>query len=406
MKFTAVLFRQHIGWHFKKHWHLQGKRRIIDTNAVKTLKQRGIPVYEPKDILGKKELPLITEVPDYIPQLPKLDESHPDWHNRVCYTYKDDNVLLEGLNQAKVIIKTVELQEGLPDKLLIGNSSVEIDRKVKRIILNSHLFDAEQQMLPKRKDPERPAWNFPRDYGVTDRRVNKLLVTKLLQLIEMISDSKTVRQRNVLHNLQFWYPFEKAGDLIQLQLRGDSLLTTSTPLSPVTTEITDEVELPDIFPVTHTVTLNTENIYKLQNIYPINQLISRSHPHTVFIHYNPTEVKNIYEEEVTDTQILGRSLMKTFAVAATYAKQTFGDSVDILPRPVTVQCVHTDGRLFHFGILQLNTLNLDNDSTKNVWYQTSRIPLFTSCQYKLGKPTLEGYNNEVIRYLCAFYNNS
>lgn len=79
--------------------------------------------------------------------------------------------MLEGLNQAKVITKSVELQEGLPDKLVIGNSSVELDRRVKKIILNSHLFDAEQQKLPKRKDPERPAWNFPRDYGVTDHRV-------------------------------------------------------------------------------------------------------------------------------------------------------------------------------------------------------------------------------------------
>lgn len=83
----------------------------------------------------------------------------------------------------------------------------------------------------------------------------------------MISDSKVTRQRYVLHNLQFWYPFEKAGDLIQLQLRGDTLLTTSTPLSPITNEVTDELELPNLFPIKHTVTLNTENIYKLQTIY-------------------------------------------------------------------------------------------------------------------------------------------
>lgn len=58
MKLTVILFRQHIGWHFKKHWRVQGKRKITETSALKILKQNGIPVYEPKDILGKKQLPL------------------------------------------------------------------------------------------------------------------------------------------------------------------------------------------------------------------------------------------------------------------------------------------------------------------------------------------------------------
>jgi len=271
--------------------------------------------------------------------------------------------------------------------------------------LNSHLFDAEQQKLPKRKDPERPAWNFPRDYGITDRRVNKLLVTKLLQLVELLSAPAIVKQRSILHDLQFWYPFEKAGDLIQFQLRGDTLLTTSKPLTPITSEPTGELELPDIFPIKHTITLNPENIYEIRNIYPINPFIPKSHPHTIFVHYNNTEVKNLFEEEVTENQFLGRTLLKAFTVAATYAKQVFGDDIAILPKPVTVQCVHTDGRLFHFGILQLNTLNLEEGGVKNIWYQTPRIPLFSSCLYNLGMPTLEGYNSDVIKHLMAFYNN-
>lgn len=56
----------------------------------------------------------------------------------------------------------------------------------------------------------------------------------------------------------------------------------------------------------------------------INPKLSKSHPHTVFVHFNSQEVKNIYEEEVNDVQIYGRSLMKTFTVAAAYARQKFG----------------------------------------------------------------------------------
>lgn len=77
---------------------------------------------------------------------------------------------MDGLTQAKIITKTVELEEGLPETLSKANITNDIDKKVKKIILNAHLFDSYQDKLPKRKDPLRPAWNFPRDFGITDFR--------------------------------------------------------------------------------------------------------------------------------------------------------------------------------------------------------------------------------------------
>lgn len=81
------------------------------------------------------------------------------------------------------------------------------------------------------------------------------------------------------------------------------------------------------------------------------------------------------------------------------------DDVKDLPKPVTLQCVHTDGKLFHFAMLQLNTLDLSDTGIKNIWYNIPRIPLFQSCEYKKGVPTVEGYNSDVVKYLLAFYNN-
>lgn len=81
------------------------------------------------------------------------------------------------------------------------------------------------------------------------------------------------------------------------------------------------------------------------------------------------------------------------------------NDVKELPSPVTVQCVQTDGRLFHFGIFQLNTLDLEGTGLKNVWFQTKYLPLFKKCCYELGKSILEGYNSDVIKHLFAFYNN-
>lgn len=104
------------------------------------------------------------------PEPVKRDRTHPNWNDRICYTLRDDNVLLESLAQAKVITNTVEVKEGLPQSIDLNQSIKGINRRVKDIILSSHLFDAEQKKLPKIKDPLRPAFNFPRVYGITQEK--------------------------------------------------------------------------------------------------------------------------------------------------------------------------------------------------------------------------------------------
>lgn len=99
-----------------------------------------------------------------------LDETHPKWKARTCLTYKDDNVLLEGLNQAKILTNTVEIQDGLPETFALPELSKEINKLAGRIILGSHVFDGEQVKLPKIRDPNRPAHNFRRVYGVSQQR--------------------------------------------------------------------------------------------------------------------------------------------------------------------------------------------------------------------------------------------
>lgn len=51
MRLTTVLCRQHIGRMFKTHWRLQRKRVPIITEANSEMEARGIPVYEPNDII-------------------------------------------------------------------------------------------------------------------------------------------------------------------------------------------------------------------------------------------------------------------------------------------------------------------------------------------------------------------
>ncbi|XP_044744940.1 39S ribosomal protein L37, mitochondrial [Coccinella septempunctata] len=403
MKLGAILFKQHIGKHFKKHWLVQGKKKILKTNAEQVLTKSGITIVKPEDVLEKTKIEKV-EVVGMRPLRIKEDESHPNWHDKVLYTYKDDNVLLEGLHQAQILTKSVRIAEGLPTKYVTNSLTKEINSKVRNIILSAHVFDAEQQKLPKIKDPSRPAWNFPREYGITHERRNKLMTSKLLNLLETREEHDIVRNRFLLNDMYFSFPFTKDDNLIQFQITGDTLLVSQKPLPPVTDESTEEYQLPNLHPIHFTASLNEENIYELENIYPLRKGIKPLHPHTLFIHHDRTMVKNLFEEEVADNQIHGRSLLKTFTVAASYAKQQFGDDVGDLPSPVTVQSVQTDGRLFQFGVLQMNTLNLEDGEKKNIWYQTEQLPLFQVCKYDAGKPVLKGYNDEVVKNLISFYN--
>lgn len=416
MRLTTVLCKQHIGRMFKKHWRLQRKRVPIVTQAEGAVEAKGIPVYDANDIIEEKREfvqvkggePLVTR------PLPR-DHTHPLYQERICLMYRDHNVLLKGLDQGKTLTKTVEVKTGLPVEIenLVGAQHLpDQDMLVQRCIMKSHVFDAMQVKLPKIHDPQRPAWNFPRVYGINDKRRNVLLSSKLIQLCEFACANGTnaVSSRALVQDEIVFVPLEKDGDLIQLELTADFLLNSATPLPTFAdadeVQKTRDIPLPDLYPVKHTITLEKENIYQIKHVFPVLQGSQFPHIHTAVFHYNETEVNNIYETPVTEEQVLGRTLLKAFAVAAAHAQQRFGVDVKDLPEPVTLQCVQTDGRLFHFAVLQLNTLDLDGvEGKKNIFWMLPRIPLFSSCMYMKGKPLLEGYNPEVFSRLLAFCSN-
>lgn len=87
--------------------------------------------------------------------------------------YGNSNVLLDGLQQAQVLTKTIEIK-GLPKSIEESLAKIQlpsnVDRNVHQLILASHVLDAEQVKLPKVKLPDRPAFNLPRDYGISHQR--------------------------------------------------------------------------------------------------------------------------------------------------------------------------------------------------------------------------------------------
>lgn len=101
------------------------------------------------------------------------DETHPEYKQQPQLFYDDSNVLLEGVTQAQVLLNTIVFDE-FPDKIADAFENLklpsDIERSMQQSVLVSHLLDAEQKKLAKMKDPERPMWNYPRAYGISDTR--------------------------------------------------------------------------------------------------------------------------------------------------------------------------------------------------------------------------------------------
>lgn len=54
MRLTNKLYAQHIGWHFKKHWQVQGRRVPRETGAAAELFKLGIQVKPTDEVLNPK----------------------------------------------------------------------------------------------------------------------------------------------------------------------------------------------------------------------------------------------------------------------------------------------------------------------------------------------------------------
>lgn len=88
-------------------------------------------------------------------------------------------MLLEGIKQAQVLTKTVEINgfpKSIQDSIAKSQLPSTVDRHIQQLILSSHVLDAEQVKLPKTKLPDRPAFNLPRDYGISHQRKKFVIV--------------------------------------------------------------------------------------------------------------------------------------------------------------------------------------------------------------------------------------
>ncbi|XP_058982829.1 uncharacterized protein LOC101898909 isoform X4 [Musca domestica] len=162
MRFTSRLHAQHLGWSFKKHWQTQGKRIPNDTGAASELEKKEILIKNTGDATAHDK---------FKTNIGSL--THHQWHDKFCYIYCKETVLLEGLPQAQLLTNTVKIK-GLPKSLyeLIINLKIpsSVERNAELAVTKSNVYDAEQSSLPRTRNVDRPAYKYPRVYGASQLR--------------------------------------------------------------------------------------------------------------------------------------------------------------------------------------------------------------------------------------------
>lgn len=97
---------------------------------------------------------------------------------------------------------------------------------------------------------------------------SRLILAKLIHHCENLSGQTINSGRRIVNNAFFSVPFEKDGDLIQMEVHADTFITSKKSLQSFEFEgSAEEQELPNLFPIKATITLPTKNIYQSQDIY-------------------------------------------------------------------------------------------------------------------------------------------
>ncbi|XP_030382460.1 39S ribosomal protein L37, mitochondrial isoform X2 [Scaptodrosophila lebanonensis] len=402
MRPTNILYAQHIGWHFKKHWQVQGKRVHRETGAIAELLRYNLDIKSAKKVVNpspaRQDVHIIGPVVETVVE----NDSHQKWHNETCRNYSDSNVLLGGLAQAQVLTNTIEIRR-FPRQIenAIENQQIPsaVDRRIRNAILDSHVFHALQTKLPKTKLVDRPAFNIPRTYGIASE--SRLLVNKLLFEIEKLAGQSVTSRRRLLDNVTLNTSLTRKKDLVNFAITTDKMITSISPLGAISDKV--EGTIPDLFPMESTISIPKKHIYTGENYYSLRTEITSTHPQTV-ITYCKKGATNLHRSVLTPSQFESRTMLTAFAAAISRAKHLYGITTGTLQTPVVVQSVQTDGRTFHFGIFQLNTFDISSN-VQNYWFHRNCFDLFLECGMKAGRPYLEGYNREIFCILNSFYHN-
>ncbi|XP_069498236.1 large ribosomal subunit protein mL37 [Ambystoma mexicanum] len=329
---------------------------------------------------------------------PRLEQM-PLWKSQPCFIFHQRTKLLEGVKQALWLTKS-KLISGLPDRVLkisedCSDQFENQDEQVQKIIARAFLWSN------KETEPERT-------------KFCPVLVRDVLQFCRMLTfKHPMVSRRALAENYRLATSWNRESDLFRVCGLNGALLNAKSPLEPLASR--DEVlatanhVLETFDPISPTIDLQETHVYEEFNDPGFKEGYPYAHPHTLYL----TNVCNPPGGPPFNPEHLrAKMIMFAFGNALANAKRLYGEEAKVLDRPVVVQSVATDGRLFQFLVLQLNTTDLNSsDGVKNlIWIDSDQL-LYDYANYlpKMKKKVvLEpagvfGYQPETFSKFLAMY---
>ncbi|XP_040263799.1 39S ribosomal protein L37, mitochondrial [Bufo bufo] len=241
---------------------------------------------------------------------------------------------------------------------------------------------------------------------------------KLLQGLLHLCRTQTcaypsLSQRTFLENWKLATSWHKDSTIYHVRGTNGLLMSAKTPLETLASsseiQATEPHVLDSLYPLSPAIDLQELNVYEEKNDIGFKEGFPYSHPHTVYL----TEPCDDKAKFLPD-QLRAKMIMIAFGGAVAKAKILFGEDVKTLPQPIVVQSVGTDGQLFHFMVLQLNTLDFStNDGIKNIVWMDGDQALYDTVAVKpkirskvvLVPAGIAGFKPETFMKFWAMYLN-
>ncbi|XP_069029380.1 large ribosomal subunit protein mL37 isoform X1 [Embiotoca jacksoni] len=335
------------------------------------------------------------------PRFYKSPAAHemPLHRDKPCYVFNQRTSVLEGVRQAAWLTKT-KLISGLPPRLL-------------------SLAQSPERQIPDQCERVQNAIKHARFWDTTEERPGKekysnTLLLNLLHLCATLQSSHpAVGQRVLTENYSLAATWKRGEDLFQIRGQNGLLHTSMDPLPEVSgkQEVSDTADhmLETFYPVSPSIDLQKVHVYKEEvNCSGFRADYPYPHAHTLYLLESADARYKLRPE-----QFRAKMVMFAFGNALARAHTLYGTQPQrVLQRPVTVQSVGTNGRIFQFLVFQLNTTDLSgDDGIKNqMWldedvelYDFAKVrPLIKKKQVKV-PAGLAGYKPETFSKFLSLY---
>ncbi|KAM4551199.1 large ribosomal subunit protein mL37 [Odontesthes bonariensis] len=362
--------------------NLQAQRQFSVSHR---LTAKVLPPRKPRERVEIPGLEMVTygERMHYVPGLTK--PSYPPWERnykdpryykappvhemplfkeKPCYVYNQRTSALEGVRQAAWLTKT-KMISGFPPQLLSMAETPELqlpyqDERVENSIKHARFWD----MTVDRPDKGKYS--------------NTLLLNMLHLCATLQSSHPAIGRRILAENYSLAATWKRGEDLFQIRGRNGLLQSSMDPLPEVfgKKDVEDTLNhvLETFYPVSPTIDLQKTIVYKEEmNSTGFRDDYPYPHAHTLYFLESADPRCKLRPE-----QFRAKMVMFTFGNALARAYKLYGTQPQsVLDRPITVQAVGTNGRLFQFLVFQLNTTDLSgDDGIKNQMWLDEDVELY------------------------------